>query len=118
MTAQALAASTSTGIDERDEMLGGGLLPGTLCVVYGATGIGKTHLGLTFAHAGVEAEGASGILFDMNSRGDSQQHHEYAARLYDWSLQRWRHTVTPMAGPLSSPPARSRQQRARRAVRW
>ena len=33
-------------------MLGGGLLPGTLTVVYGATGIGKTHLGLTFAHQG------------------------------------------------------------------
>jgi len=33
-------------------MLGGGLLPGTLCVAYGATGIGKTHLGLHFAHAG------------------------------------------------------------------
>ena len=29
-------------------MLGGGLLPGTLTVVYGATGIGKTHLGLAF----------------------------------------------------------------------
>ena len=33
-------------------MLGGGLLPGTLTVVYGATGIGKTHLGLTFADHG------------------------------------------------------------------
>ncbi len=84
-------------------MLGGGLLAGTLCVVYGATGIGKTHLGLAFAHAGVQAEGAPGILFDMNSRGDSQQHHEYAARLYDWSLQRWRHTVTPMADPYPPP---------------
>ncbi len=37
------------GIQKLDEMLGGGLLPGTLTVVYGATGIGKTHLGLTFA---------------------------------------------------------------------
>ena len=33
-------------------MLGGGLLPGTLTVVYGATGIGKTHLGLAFASHG------------------------------------------------------------------
>ena len=39
----------------------------------------------------------------MNARGDSQQHHEYAARLYDWSLQRWRHTVTPMAAPFPPP---------------
>jgi KaiC/GvpD/RAD55 family RecA-like ATPase len=39
-------------------MLGGGLLPGTLTVVYGATGIGKTHLGLAFAHHGRVADGA------------------------------------------------------------
>jgi KaiC/GvpD/RAD55 family RecA-like ATPase len=83
-------------------MLGGGLLPGTLCVVYGATGIGKTHLGLHFAHAGREADGIPGIFFDMNARGDSQQHHEYAERLYEWKLKRWTHTVTPMAEPYPS----------------
>jgi len=81
-------------------MLGGGLLPGTLTVVYGATGIGKTHLGLGFAHRGVRADGAPGLLFDMNARGDSQQHHQYADRLYDWPLGHWTHTVTPMADPL------------------
>ena len=59
-------------------MLGGGLLPGTLTVVYGATGIGKTHLGLTFADHGRAADGARGIVLDMNGRGDSQQHDEYA----------------------------------------
>lgn len=82
-----------------DEMLGGGLLPGTLAVVYGATGIGKTHLGLTFAHQGLKAEGAPGLVFDMNGRGDSQQHHAYAERLFGWSLGRWTHAVTPMADP-------------------
>ena len=46
-------------------MLGGGLLPGTLAVVYGATGIGKTHLGLRFAHHGGEADGRAGLVFDM-----------------------------------------------------
>jgi len=84
-------------------MLGGGLLPGTLAVVYGATGIGKTHLGLAFAHHGRRAEGAPGLIFDMNARGDSQQHEPYAARLYGWPLKRWTHTVTPMAAPF--PPA-------------
>lgn len=84
-------------------MLGGGLLPGTLTVVYGATGIGKTHLGLGFAHHGAAADGAPGLLFDMNARGDSQQHHEYAERLYGWPLGRWTHSVTPMAAPF--PPA-------------
>ena len=84
-------------------MLGGGLLPGTLCVVYGATGIGKTHLGLHFAHAGGIAEESSGIFFDMNARGDSQQHAAYASRLYGWALKRWTHTVTPMADPHPPP---------------
>ncbi len=83
-------------------MLGGGLLPGTLAMVYGATGIGKTLLGLTFANHGRVAEGARGIVLDMNGRGDSQQHDEYAARLFGWSLTPWTHTVTPMAHPYPS----------------
>jgi KaiC/GvpD/RAD55 family RecA-like ATPase len=80
-------------------MLGGGLLPGTLTVAYGATGIGKTHLGLAFANHGRETDGARGLIVDMNARGDSQQHRPYAERLYGWRLGRWTHTVTPMADP-------------------
>jgi KaiC/GvpD/RAD55 family RecA-like ATPase len=92
----------STGITTLDEMLGGGLLPGTLTVIYGATGIGKTHLGLTFADHGRVADGARGVVLDMNGRGDSQQHDEYAARLFDWSLKEWTHTVPPMTEPYPS----------------
>ena len=69
-----MTTRVSTGSPRLDEMLGGGLLPGTLTVVYGATGIGKTHLGLSFGHHGLRAEGAPGLVFDMNVRGDSQQH--------------------------------------------
>jgi RecA/RadA recombinase len=98
-----MTGCVSTGLRRLDEMLGGGLLPGTLCVVYGATGIGKTHLGLHFARAGEIADGAPGIFFDMNARGDSQQHAAYASRLYGWALKRWTHTVTPMADPHPSP---------------
>jgi KaiC/GvpD/RAD55 family RecA-like ATPase len=76
-----------TGIPQLDEMLGGGLLPGTLTVVAGATGIGKTQLGLQWAHAGKAQEGEPGILFDMTSRGDSQNHSDYAQRLFDWKLR-------------------------------
>ena len=83
-------------------MLGGGLLPGTLTVVYGATGIGKTHLGRAFCDHGARADGARGIVFDMNARGDSQQHHAYAARLHGWDLKRWTHTVLPMGPPYPS----------------
>ena len=97
-----LSARVSTGIPRLDAMLGGGLLPGTLSVVYGATGIGKTHLGLTFADHGRIADGARGVILDMNGRGDSQQHDEYAARLFDWSLKEWTHTVPPMTEPYPS----------------
>ena len=98
-----MTTRVSTGSERLDAMLGGGLLPGTLTVMYGATGIGKTHMGLAFCHHGRRAEGRPGLVFDMNARGDSQQHHAYAARLYGWDLKRWSHAVTPMAQPY--PPA-------------
>jgi KaiC/GvpD/RAD55 family RecA-like ATPase len=77
----------STGIDGLDEHLGGGLLPGTLTAIVGSTGIGKTQFGLQFAEAGLQAEGARGVVFDMCSRGDSQNHADYARRMFDWELQ-------------------------------
>jgi len=76
----------STGVPGLDELLGGGLLPGTLTVVVGATGIGKTQLGLQFAQAGLAAEGRRGVVFDCASRGDSQSHAEYARRMFDWRM--------------------------------
>ncbi|MBX3442399.1 MAG: recombinase RecA [Planctomyces sp.] len=79
-----------TGIPELDSRLGGGLLPGTLTVVLGATGIGKTQLGIQFLDQGRRQEGERGILFDMTSRGDSQSHEDYAARLCDWTLSEFR----------------------------
>ena len=79
-------ARLSTGIDQLDLLLGGGLLPGTLTVVVGSTGIGKTQLGLQFAQAGAVQEERPGILFDMSSRGDSQHHAEYATRMFGRDL--------------------------------
>ncbi len=76
----------STGVLGLDEHLGGGLLPGTLTVIVGATGVGKTQLGLQFANAGMQREGRRGIIFDMSARGDSQSHAQYARRMFDWSL--------------------------------
>lgn len=77
----------STGIIRLDEMLGGGLLPGTMTVVVGATGIGKTQLGLQFANAGLNQEGARGIVLDLTSRGDSQNQAEYADRMFGWRFR-------------------------------
>lgn len=76
----------STGIPLLDDLLGGGLLPGRLTVIVGATGIGKTQLGLQFAQAGGSQEGKPGIIFDMTARGDSQSHADYAQRMFHWQL--------------------------------
>lgn len=77
----------STGIPRLDQALGGGLIPGTLTVVMGATGIGKTQLGVSYCHAGRQQEGETGIIFDLTTRGDSQNQPEYAQRMFDWQLR-------------------------------
>ena len=77
----------STGVEGLDELLGGGLLPGTLTVVVGSSGIGKTQFGLQFARAGLKQEGRGGIIFDMTARGDPQSHADYARRMFGWELQ-------------------------------
>jgi KaiC/GvpD/RAD55 family RecA-like ATPase len=76
----------SFGIEALDRDLGGGLLPGTLTVIAGATGVGKTQLGLRWADAGLRAEGRRGVVCDLTGRGDSQGHSAYATRLFGWEL--------------------------------
>ncbi len=80
------SALQSTGLDFIDELLGGGLEPGTLTVVHGATGVGKTQFGLSFLNGGLTAEGQRGVLLDLTTRGDSQQHAAYAERLFGWPM--------------------------------
>jgi KaiC/GvpD/RAD55 family RecA-like ATPase len=75
------------GIAELDRELGGGLVPGTLTVLAGATGIGKTQLGLRWAEAGMLAEGSRGVVCDLTSRGDSQNHRLYASNQFGWDLE-------------------------------
>jgi KaiC/GvpD/RAD55 family RecA-like ATPase len=69
-----------------DRHLGGGLIPGTLTVVAGATGAGKTQLGLRWADAGLAEEGHRGVICDLTSRGDSQNHAGYARQHAGWEL--------------------------------
>ncbi|MFO0889322.1 MAG: ATPase domain-containing protein [Isosphaeraceae bacterium] len=75
------------GIEAFDRELGGGLLSGTLTVVAGATGIGKTQLGLRWANSGLLAEGSRGVICDLTSRGDSQNHRAYAEHHSQWLLE-------------------------------
>lgn len=76
----------STGIPGLDQRLGGGLLPGTMTVLVGSSGIGKTQFGIQYANAGLQQDGRRGVIFDMASRVDPQGHKEYAKRLFDWTL--------------------------------
>ena len=75
-----------SGIESLDAMLGGGLLPGTLTVLAGATGVGKTQLGLRWADHGKLVEGHRGIVCDLTSRGDAQNHAAYAREQFGWDL--------------------------------
>ncbi|HEV3122133.1 MAG TPA: ATPase domain-containing protein [Isosphaeraceae bacterium] len=83
------------GIPELDQLLGGGLIPGTLTVVAGATGVGKTQLGLRWANAGLAADGRRGVICDLTSRGDAQNHAGYALDQFQWRLETY-----PALGPL------------------
>lgn len=74
------------GIDTLDQLLGGGLLPGTLTVLAGATGAGKTQLGLRWADAGGAVDGRRGVICDLTSRGDAQNHAGYARAQFGWDL--------------------------------
>jgi KaiC/GvpD/RAD55 family RecA-like ATPase len=81
----------STGVEGLDDLLGGGLIRGALTVVVGASGAGKTQLGLAFLHAGRRDEGRAGVVFDMSARFDPQAHQQYAQRMFAWSLTEHRH---------------------------
>ena len=82
-------------IEHLDRCLGGGLLPGTLTVIAGATGAGKTQLGFRWADSGRAEEGHRGVLCDLTSRGDSQNHARYASRLFDWTCANIPVSLTP-----------------------
>ncbi len=83
-------------IETMDRDLGGGLLPGTLTVIAGATGIGKTQLGLRWAAAGARAEGVPGLICDLTSRGDSQNHLNYARSQLHWELATYPLSAAPV----------------------
>lgn len=92
-TVTTASSRQSTGISEIDGLLGGGLLPGKLTVILGATGIGKTQFGLQYLNAGRQQEGEPGIIFDMTSRGDAQNHSSYAERMFNWKLDSFRSDI-------------------------
>jgi hypothetical protein len=83
------------GIPVLDQLLGGGLLPGTMTVLAGATGAGKTQLGLRWADTGLHTEGRRGVICDLTSRGDAQNHAGYARDQFAWEVAEY-----PVQAPL------------------
>jgi len=79
----------STGIEDLDRILGGGLIPGKKVVVYGATGVGKSILGVTLVHAGIKSEGHPGMLIDISTGVDEQSQLQYASDMMGWSMGDW-----------------------------
>jgi KaiC/GvpD/RAD55 family RecA-like ATPase len=76
----------STGIAGLDAILSGGYQRGSMVVIAGATGIGKTHLGLHWLAAAARGPSIGGAIVDLSSRGDGQNHAAYAQRLAHQSL--------------------------------
>jgi KaiC/GvpD/RAD55 family RecA-like ATPase len=74
------------GLDALDRHLGGGPRPGTLTVIAGATGAGKTQLGLRWLARGLADEGRRGVVVDLTTRGDPQHHEDYARDRHAWEL--------------------------------
>lgn len=92
-------ARLSTGLTNLDASLGGGLLPGTLTMVIGATGVGKTQLAMAFREAGRRQEGQAGAVIDLSSRGDSQNHAGYGQRMFGTPMT----TADPARNELPDP---------------
>ncbi|RPF49656.1 circadian clock protein KaiC [Thermodesulfitimonas autotrophica] len=73
------------GIPELDEMLSGGLLEGTITLISGATGTGKTILALKFLFEGVQ-RGERGIFFSFEESALQLQH---TARHLGWEVDKY-----------------------------
>jgi len=78
-------ALVPTGIAGLDEILGGGLVAGTMALVEGAPGAGKTTLGLQFIHHGVVAHGEPGLVLTFEEV--PQQLYRDALN-FGWDLRR------------------------------
>ncbi|GAC1399450.1 MAG: circadian clock protein KaiC [Chloroflexota bacterium] len=74
-----------TGVSGLDELLGGGLVAGTMALVEGAPGTGKTTLGLQFIHHGVVVRGEPGLVLTFE---EVPQQLYADAQNFGWDLRR------------------------------
>jgi KaiC/GvpD/RAD55 family RecA-like ATPase len=71
-----------------------------MTVLAGATGAGKTQLGLRWANQGLAGDGRRGILCDLTSRGDAQNHAGYARGQFGWEVVPFSAEGTPDLGAV------------------
>jgi len=74
-----------TGIPGLDEMLGGGFLPQSANLVEGATGTGKSTLGMQFIYNGIQLYNEPGIIVTFEEF-PQQFYHDAAS--YGWDFKR------------------------------
>ena len=74
-----------TGVPGLDELLGGGLVAGTMALVEGAPGTGKTTLGLQFIHHGVVSRGEQSLVLTFE---ETPQQLYRDALNFGWDLRR------------------------------
>jgi circadian clock protein KaiC len=77
------AGRLPTGLPRLDEMLDGGLPPGTATMVAGGAGTGKTLLGMHFITAGA-ARGEPGVIVTFQ---ENPAQLRQIARAFDWDLR-------------------------------
>jgi KaiC/GvpD/RAD55 family RecA-like ATPase len=84
----------STGNEDLDKILGGGLIKGTKTIIYGPAGIGKTILGVSIAHEGIKEDKYPGLIVNNGSSMDDQMQTFYAKNFFDWDLKLWKSNET------------------------
>ncbi|MCX6777997.1 MAG: hypothetical protein NT157_03875 [Candidatus Micrarchaeota archaeon] len=73
----------ATGIPGLDELLGGGMKGHSVCLVAGASGTGKTTLGMQFLYEGANTYNEPGLLISFEE--DKRQINDYFSS-FSWDL--------------------------------
>ena len=91
------------GIEGLDQMMGGGLIPGSICSIIGTYGTGKTTFALEFIWEGLK-KGENVIYISLEEREDRILRYNEDDVRATWTIRRWMTTDAvhdvPYAGDL------------------
>jgi len=103
-----------SGIDALDSLLGGGIERGTITVISGPTGVGKTTTGAQFLHEAAD-RGERSAVFLLEESVDTFEHRSEAIGLSVSSMREAGHLGVEEVEPLTTSP-QELAQRVRREV--